>query len=248
VQEAHGSKAPVQRLVDQVSAVSVPIVIGIALVTFVVWYLVSGDFTQAMMFSVAVLVLACPCALGLATPTAIMVGTGTGAEHGILIKNAEALERASSLTTVVFNKTGTITEGQPAVTDIVRSQKSEVRSQKSSMVVFGANNEDIEHSESWLLNSDSLLRLAASVERALEHPLGEAIVRAARERGLVLAQPEGFEVLAGHGVQATVDGHMILLGSPRLMQEQRIDIAGLQDDIARLQGEAKTAVVVAAEA
>jgi P-type Cu+ transporter len=218
VQEAQGSKAPVQRLVDQVSAVFVPVVIGIALVTFAVWYLVSGDFTQAMMFAVAVLVIACPCALGLATPTAIMVGTGTGAEHGILIKNAEALERASSLTTVVFDKTGTITEGQPAVTDIVASVADE-----------------------------ELLWLAASVERGSEHPLGEAIVRAAQERGLALAQPEGFEALAGHGVRATVDRRAVLIGAPRLMQEQGIDTADLQGDIMRLQGEARTAVVVAVD-
>src|SRR5581483_7780203 len=218
VQEAQGSKAPVQRLVDQISAVFVPIVIGIALVTFAVWYLVSGDVTQAMMFAVAVLVIACPCALGLATPTAIMVGTGAGAEHGILIKNAEALERASSLNMVVFDKTGTITEGQPAVTDVV------------------ANSTD-----------DELLRLAASVERGSEHPLGEAIVRAAQVQGLTLAQPDGFEALAGHGVRAAVDGRAVLIGSPRLMQEQGIDTAELQADIARLQGEAKTAVVVAAD-
>jgi Cu+-exporting ATPase len=218
VQQAQGSKAPVQRLVDQVSAVFVPVVIGIALVTLAVWYMVSGDFTQAMMFAVAVLVIACPCALGLATPTAIMVGAGTGAEHGILIKNAEALERASSLTTVVFDKTGTITEGQPAVTDVVTNGTDE-----------------------------ELLRLAASVERGSEHPLGEAVVRAAQERGLTLAQPQGFEALAGHGVQATVDGRGIVIGSPRLMQEQGIDTAGLHSDIARLQGEAKTAVVVAVD-
>jgi Cu+-exporting ATPase len=218
VQEAQGSKAPVQRLVDQVSSVFVPVVIGIALVTFAVWYLVSGDFTQAMMFAVAVLVIACPCALGLATPTAIMVGTGTGAEHGILIKNAEALERASSLTTIVFDKTGTITEGQPAVTDVVSS-----------------------------IADTELLRLAASVERGSEHPLGEAVVRAANERGLTLEQPESFTALAGHGVQARVDGRNVLIGSPRLMREQGIDIAPLEDAIARLQGEAKTAVVVAAD-
>jgi Cu+-exporting ATPase len=215
VQEAQGSKAPVQRLVDQVSAVFVPVVIGIALLTFTVWYLVSGDFTQAMMFAVAVLVIACPCALGLATPTAIMVGTGAGAEHGILIKNAEALERASSLTTVVFDKTGTITEGQPAVTDVVAS-----------------------------IADDEVLRLAASVERGSEHPLGEAIVRAAQERGLTLEQPQEFEALAGHGVRATVEGRAVLIGSPRLMQEQGVDTSALEDAIARLQGEAKTAVVV----
>jgi Cu+-exporting ATPase len=171
-----------------------------------------------MMFAVAVLVIACPCALGLATPTAIMVGTGTGAEHGILIKNAGALERASSLTTVVFDKTGTITEGQPAVTDVLTN---------------GAD--------------DELLRLAASVERASEHPLGEAVVRVAHERGLALAQPEQFEALAGHGVQASVDGRAVVIGSPRLMQEQAVDASALEAAIARLQGEAKTAVVVAVD-
>jgi P-type Cu+ transporter len=218
VQEAQGSKAPVQRLVDKISSVFVPVVIGIALVTFGTWYLVSGDFTQAMMFAVAVLVIACPCALGLATPTAIMVGTGTGAAHGILIKNAEALERASSLTTVVFDKTGTITEGQPAVTDVIAG-----------------------------VSDAELLELAASVEHGSEHPLGEAIVRAAQERGLALAQAEGFEALAGHGVRAAVEGRDVLIGSPRLMREQGIDVADLQLDIERLQSEAKTAVVVAAD-
>jgi Cu+-exporting ATPase len=218
VQEAQGSKAPVQRLVDKISSMFVPVVIGIALVTFAVWYLVSGDVTQAMMFAVAVLVIACPCALGLATPTAIMVGTGTGAEHGILIKNAEALERASGLSTVVFDKTGTITEGRPAVTDIVTSG-----------------------------DSGELLRLAATVERNSEHPLGEAVVRAAKERGIDLVQPQDFAALAGHGVRATVEGREVLIGSPRLMREQGIDVTGLQLDIERLQSEAKTAVVVAAD-
>jgi Cu+-exporting ATPase len=215
VQEAQGSKAPVQRLVDQVSGVFVPVVIGIALVTLAGWYLATGDFTQAMIFAVAVLVIACPCALGLATPTAIMVGTGTGAEHGILIKNAEALERASSLTTVVFDKTGTITEGQPAVTDIV------------------AGDDELK-----------LLRVAASVERSSEHPLGEAIVRAAKERGLQLAQPDGFEALAGHGVRALVEGREVVIGSPRLMRDRGIDMGELQDSVERLQGEAKTAVAI----
>jgi Cu+-exporting ATPase len=235
VQQAQGSKAPVQRLVDQVSAVFVPVVIGIALATFAIWYFVRGDFTQAMMFAVAVLVIACPCALGLATPTAIMVGTGTGAEHGILIKNAEALERASSLTTVVFDKTGTITEGHPAVTDIVdcRLQIADNTASDSQSTI---NNQQSE-----------ILRLAASVERGSEHPLGEAVVRAAQERGLALAQPEGFEALAGHGVRATVDGRAMLIGSPQLMQAQGIDTAALQSDIARLQGQAKTAVVVAVD-
>ncbi|MBA3944535.1 MAG: copper-translocating P-type ATPase [Herpetosiphonaceae bacterium] len=218
VQEAQGSKAPVQLLVDRIAAVFVPVVIGIALLTFVVWYLATRNFTQAMIFAVAVLVIACPCALGLATPTAIMVGTGTGAEHGILIKNAEALERASSLTTVVFDKTGTITEGQPAVTDLVSTS-----------------------------SDDDLLRLAASVERNSEHPLGEAIVRAAQARQLTLAQPNGFEALAGHGVRGDVDDRHVLIGSPRLMQDRGIVLGALEGDIARLQGEAKTVVVVAVD-
>ncbi|GAB4430251.1 MAG: heavy metal translocating P-type ATPase [Chloroflexi bacterium OHK40] len=217
VQEAQGSKAPVQRLVDQVSAVFVPIVIVIAVVTFLVWWLVTGDAVQAMIFAVAVLVIACPCALGLATPTAIMVGTGTGAQHGILIKNAEALERAGKIATVVFDKTGTITQGQPAVTDIVTDG-----------------------------DAGELLRLAGSVERGSEHPLGEAVVRAAHERGLNLAQPEGFAAIAGHGVQATVDGRAVLIGSPRLMREQGVPLGGYEAAVERLQGEAKTAVVVAA--
>jgi Cu+-exporting ATPase len=216
VQEAQGSKAPVQKLVDRVSAVFVPIVIVIALVTFFVWWLVTGDAVQAMIFAVSVLVIACPCALGLATPTAIMVGTGTGAANGILIKNAEALERAGKLTTVVFDKTGTITQGQPAVTDIVTEG-----------------------------DETDLLRLAGSVERGSEHPLGEAVVRAAQERGLSLAQPENFAAIAGHGVQATVDGAEVLIGSPRLMREQSIAIEQFAADIERLQGAAKTAVVVA---
>ena len=131
VQEAQGSRAPVQRLVDQVSAVFVPAVIGIALVTFLGWYLIGGvGFTQALIFAVAVLVIACPCALGLATPTAIMVGTGTGAEHGILIKNAESLERANTIQIVVLDKTGTITEGKPVVTDVIEVQNAQVRSAK----------------------------------------------------------------------------------------------------------------------
>jgi Cu+-exporting ATPase len=223
VQEAQGSKAPVQRLADQISAVFVPIVIGIALLTFLAWYFIGGvGFTQALIFTVAVLVIACPCALGLATPTAIMVGTGTGAEHGILIKNAEALERASALTMVVFDKTGTITEGQPTVTDLVARQE------------LGAENGQV-------------LQLAASVERNSEHPLGEAIVRAAQTQGLSLTQPERFEALAGHGVRAEVEGRTVLVGSPRLMRDQGFDITPIESVIERLQSDGKTAVLLAAD-
>ncbi|HEY0603607.1 MAG TPA: heavy metal translocating P-type ATPase [Herpetosiphonaceae bacterium] len=217
VQEAQGSKAPVQRLVDTVSSIFVPVVIAIAIATFVVWYLATGSFTQALIFAVAVLVIACPCALGLATPTAIMVGTGTGAEHGILIKNAEALERASSVQTIVFDKPGTITEGKPAVTDLLAADGDE----------------------------HALLRVAASVERSSEHPLGEAIVRAAQEQQLALVQPQNFEALAGHGVRATVDGQPVLIGSPRLMRDQGLSVERFQAAIERMQSDGKTAVVVA---
>ena len=219
VQEAQGSKAPVQRLADRISAVFVPIVIGIALATFLVWFFSTGDFRQALIFSVAVLVIACPCALGLATPTAVMVGTGAGAEHGILIKNAEALERASGLTAVVFDKTGTLTEGRPAVTDVVARDG----------------------------DADALLRLAASAERHSEHPLGEAILRAAEARELTLDRPEEFEALAGHGIRARIGSRDVLIGSPRLMRDRGLDFDELEPAVERLQGEGKTAVLLAVD-
>ncbi|WP_026370468.1 heavy metal translocating P-type ATPase [Kallotenue papyrolyticum] len=217
VQEAQGSKAPVQRLADRIAAIFVPVVLLIALATFVSWLLATGDATRALIFAVAVLVIACPCALGLATPTAIMVGTGVGARHGILIRNAEALERASVLTTVVLDKTGTITAGQPAVTDVLPMGVAQ----------------------------ETLLTLAASAERLSEHPLAQAIVAAARTQGLALAQPTDFTALAGHGIRATVDGQCLLVGSPRLMREQGIDLAALEPAIERLQRAGRTAVIVA---
>jgi Cu+-exporting ATPase len=246
VQQAQGSRAPVQRLVDQVSSVFVPIVIGIALATFLVWYFIAGvGFTQSMIFAVAVLVIACPCALGLATPTAIMVGTGTGAEHGILIKNAESLERANAIQTVVLDKTGTITEGRPVVTDVVVAHGA------LAPVVVGANgngtgqdNGNGAHGE---VPVDELLRLAASAERGSEHPLGEAIVRAAQERGLTLAQPHHFEAVAGHGIAAQVEGRTVLFGNLRLMRDRGVALGGVEADVARLQGEGKTAMIIAAD-
>jgi Cu+-exporting ATPase len=164
-----------------------------------------------------------------------MVGTGTGAEHGILIKNAEALERASSLTTVVFDKTGTITEGKPTVTDVVGVRDGETR-----------RGGEGENKQIAMSPPSSLLRLAASAERHSEHPLGEAIVAAAREQGLDLIKPEQFQALAGHGIHAVVDGRTVLVGSPRLMHERGIALGKLTAEIERLQREAKTAVVVAA--
>ncbi len=203
VEEAQGSKAPIQKLADRISSVFVPVVILIALLTFLVWYFIIpmpvnsqvNLFTRALINMVAVLVIACPCAMGLATPTAVMVGTGKGAEMGILIRSGEALERAGKVTTVVLDKTGTITRGQPSVTDII------VGNSKSS---------DAE------LTSE-LLRLAASVEKGSEHPLGEAIVAEAGERSLNLGQPEGFRADIGHGVEAQVDGHEVMVGNLSMM-------------------------------
>jgi Cu+-exporting ATPase len=243
VRDAQGSRAPVQRLVDQVAAVFVPAVLAIALVTFLGWYFLGGvGFTQALIFAVAVLVIACPCALGLATPTAIMVGTGTGAEHGILIKNATSLERAAAIQTVVLDKTGTITEGKPAVTDEVMSSQFAVLSyHNEGNDTFSGDNLELRTQNS------KLLQLAASAERGSEHPLGEAIVQAARERGLELALPESFEAVPGQGLTAVVDGHAVLVGNQALMANWSVDTAPLADDMARLQQEGKTAVLVAAD-
>lgn len=177
-----------------------------------------------MIHMVAVLVIACPCALGLATPTAVMVGTGKGAELGVLIRSSEALERAGRVSTVVLDKTGTITRGQPAVTDV--------------SVIVGAENK---------INSDEIIRLAASVEQGSEHPLGEAIVAEAGTRGLMLAMPDGFKAEAGHGVQAEVGGKRIVVGSPRMFAELNIQLNGFSTDVTRLQGEAKTVMVVSVD-
>jgi P-type Cu+ transporter len=223
VEAAQGSKAPIQKLADQISAVFVPAVIGIALVTFAVWYFagiplaVDAEvtvFTRALINMVAVLVIACPCAMGLATPTAVMVGTGKGAEHGILIKDSESLERAGRLDTVILDKTGTITRGQPAVTDIVLGD-------------YGPG-------------EDELLRLAASVEKVSEHPLGEALVAEAGNRDLVLSEPAGFKAEVGSGVEAEVDGLHVKVGSRRLI----VSPHALEDEAERLQQEAKTALFV----
>ena len=222
VEQAQGSRAPIQRVVDQVAAYFVPAVIGLAVLTFVVWWLVGGDFVPALIRLTAVLVIACPCAMGLATPTSIMVGVGKGAENGILFKNSAALEQAHKLTAIVLDKTGTITKGQPSVTDVVASGQV-------------------------VLTSDELLRLAASAERGSEHPLGESIVRSAKERGLALSEPVAFEGIAGHGIAATVDGHKVLLGNLRLMQREGVHLNGLAPKAEALQAAAKTAMWLAVD-
>lgn len=229
VEEAQGSRAPIQKLADQVSAYFVPAVILIALITFLVWYffipLPAGAevtaFTRALINMVAVLVIACPCAMGLATPTAVMVGTGKGAELGILIKSGDALERAGKTTTVVFDKTGTLTRGQPEVTDILAGEMPG--------------------------GEDELLRLASSVEKASEHPVGEALVAEAGNRHLGLAQPEDFGAVTGHGVQALVEGRRVMVGNLRMMSENGVHLNGMHSAVEKLQQEAKTAVLVAVD-
>jgi Cu+-exporting ATPase len=251
VQQAQGSRAPVQRLVDRVAAVFVPVVIAIALATLLAWLFIGGvAFTQALIFAVAVLVIACPCALGLATPTAIMVGTGAGAEHGILIKNAESLERANAIQTVVLDKTGTITEGRPVVTDIIVDCRLQIADLEPATV--GVVNADprqmstIPQSTIYNLQSE-ILRLAASAERGSEHPLGEAIVRAAQERNLTLARPEQFAAVAGQGITAMIAGQFVLLGNPTLMRAWSVAITDVAADLERLQAAGQTAIIVAVD-
>jgi Cu+-exporting ATPase len=219
VQEAQGSKAPIQRLADRVASVFVPVVIGIALTTFAVWWAVGGDFTAAMIRLVAVLVIACPCALGLATPTAIMVGTGKGATLGILFKNSQALETAHRLQTVVLDKTGTLTKGEPSVTDIITGDQSPE-------------------------SKTRLLRLAASAERGSEHPLGQSIVARADADEIALTDPQGFEAIPGKGIRAQVEGHAVLVGQPEWIDAEIGSSGDLASEVARLQMEAKTSIVV----
>lgn len=232
VEDAQGSKAPIQKLADQVSAIFVPVVIAIALVTFSIWFFLvpaglgGHNFTTALINLVAVLVIACPCAMGLATPTAVMVGTGKGAELGILFRSSEALERAGNVKVIVLDKTGTITKGQPAVTDIVLRTST-------------ANPDQAGLSES------ELLCLAASVEKGSEHPLGEAIWAEATTRGLVLTEPSGFKAEAGQGVEAEVERRQVAVGNLRLMEARGYPLNGLAQVVTRLQSEAKTAMLVA---
>jgi Cu+-exporting ATPase len=220
VQQAQGSKAPIQRLADVVSSYFVPAVIFIAIATFVVWFIAGPGpaFTQAMISAVSVLIIACPCALGLATPLSIMVSTGKGAEQGILVRDAEALETAQKLDTIVLDKTGTITRGAPALTDVIS--------------VPGVSEQD-------------LLRLVASAEQSSEHPLGVAIVAGARARGVQLMPAQSFDSVTGKGVRATVDGREVIVGNERLLEDTGAAVEPLQEAALRLSSDGKTPVLVA---
>jgi len=221
VQEAQGSKAPIARLADTISGYFTPAVLGIAIITFVVWYFVAPIDTRlsmALLTFVSVLIIACPCALGLATPTAIMVGTGRGAEHGILIKGGEALETAHKLTAIILDKTGTITQGKPALTD-VRALPGTVEA--------------------------DLVRLAASAERRSEHPLAAAIVEGAKARGLTLAEPSAFKAVIGNGIEATVDGRAVLIGKRALLADRGIDTTALDSLAEELAAVGKTPMYTA---
>lgn len=221
VQQAQGSKAPIQRLADRVTGWFVPVVIAIAIATFIIWYNIMGNVTMALITTVGVLIIACPCALGLATPTSIMVGTGKGAENGILIKGADSLELAHKLQTIVLDKTGTITQGKPTVTDFV--------------TVNGTANS----------NELKLLRLAASVERNSEHPLAEAVVQYAQSQGVELTYSQEFEAIAGSGVQGYVSNQWVQIGTNRWMNELAIDTSSLQQQWDRLEYLGKTVIWIA---
>ncbi len=219
VQAAQGSKAPIQKLADRISGVFVPVVMLLAALTFVFWFALAPAetrLTEALLAAVSVLIIACPCALGLATPTAIMVGTGKGAEAGILIKGGSALEEAHRVTAVVFDKTGTVTEGKPTITDIAPAGQ-------------------------W--TESELLRLVASAERDSEHPLGMAVVRAAEERGIPLERPSTFRAVPGHGLTAVVGGQTVVAGNSKLMKEMGLNPD--EETAARFTGSGKTAVHVA---
>ncbi len=217
VEDAQGSKAPIAKMADVVSGYFVPIVVGIATLAFLFWTLRGESLAFSLKVFISVLVIACPCALGLATPTAIMVGTGKGAENGILIKGGEALETAHKIQTIIFDKTGTITEGRPQVTDIV---------------TLG-------------LDKEKLLQLTASAEKASEHPLGEAIVKSAEEKGLTLLATENFEAITGRGIRVQIEGSEILAGNLKLMNEYGIDVGALAIESDQLAMEGKTPMYVA---
>jgi Cu+-exporting ATPase len=222
VQEAQGSKPPIARLADTIASYFVPAVIGIAVLTFIIWYVFGPTpaLTYAVLNFVAVMIIACPCALGLATPTSIMVGTGKGAEHGVLIRGGEALEMAHKLNTIVLDKTGTITKGEPSVTDVLETGK---------------------------VRREEVLRLAASAEKGSEHPLGEAIVNKANEKELELGPSTDFNAIPGYGIEATIGGKKVLLGNMKLMKDRAISLGDMEQRAQDLSREGKTPMFLAVD-
>ena len=217
VEEAQGSKAPIQRLADHISGIFVPIVVGLALLTFFVWYFVitPGDFAESLEKLIAVLVIACPCALGLATPTSIMAGSGRAAEYGILFKGGEHLEMTHKIDTILLDKTGTVTNGKPVLTDIVTEWEEE-----------------------------ELLSLVGAAESKSEHPLAEAIVKGITDRGIVLPETADFEAIPGFGIRANVDGNDLLVGTRRLMDRYRINVGKILPRMKELEAQGKTAMLI----
>ncbi|NLM79766.1 MAG: copper-translocating P-type ATPase, partial [Clostridiales bacterium] len=220
VEEAQGSKAPIAKMADIVSGYFVPVMVLIAVIAAAAWLAAGQSFEFGLTIFISVLVIACPCALGLATPTAIMVAAGKGAEYGILFKGGEALETAHKIDTIVFDKTGTITEGRPEVTDIIPAPGME---------------------------EEKLLKIAASVEKGSEHPLGDAIVRYAENRKTELLKAKNFRALPGHGIEAAVDGAKVLIGNKKMMDDNNISLGGLQPQSDKLAGEGKTPMFIAVD-
>lgn len=220
VEQAQGSKAPIAKLADIVAGYFVPAVIAIAVASGIAWFIGTGDFKFALTIFISVLVIACPCALGLATPTAIMVGTGKGAENGILIKSGEALETAHKINAIILDKTGTITEGKPSVTDLICASN---------------------------FTQEKLLQLVASAEKNSEHPLGQAIVRGAQEKSLALLEAENFNSITGQGIEAQIAGLSVFAGNRKMMEEKNISVKELEKDADKLAEEGKTPVFVAAD-
>jgi len=220
VEDAQASKAPIAKMADIVSGYFVPIVVAIAVLAFAAWLIGGQSLAFALTIFISILVIACPCALGLATPTAIMVGTGKGAEYGILFKGGEALETAHKINTIVFDKTGTITEGKPEVTDIITAPG---------------------------ISRERLLQIAASGEKVSEHPLGQAIVRGAEKENLELLKAEKFEAIPGHGIEVIIDGMNVLIGNRKLMDERNISLGELDSQSDRLADEGKTPMYTAVD-
>ncbi len=240
VQDAQGSKPPIARLADKIASIFVPVVMGIATVTFIIWFFLGPEpaFTYALLNFIAVLIIACPCALGLATPTSIMVGTGKGAENGILIKGGEALETAHRINTIVFDKTGTLTKGEPVVTDIITM---DVEATRSLLVSSGDPHREGRGTKG------EILQLAASAEKGSEHPLGEAILKKAKEEGIEIKEPADFQAVPGHGIKAKIDGKVVLLGNSDFMSDEGMDIKELMEKAEALSSQGKTPMYVAAD-